>query len=729
MVLLPLLTSMLLSSYFHPGSVVDAQRSFTIRNITLSVEPSAEVPRGTNVTIRCTAVVSSSGQEPLNRKYSIYQGSNNIYTKNTITSEDLLYLLPDARVSNTGKYKCAINIEGKNMQSDATKLTVTGLSKPTLHLNKGVVSEGEDVTARCTAPGETGFIFFILDVDSKIIEEKLVNSTEVEFKLRFSSVGYHKVHCTYSVLMMPDSFKSEESNTITVSVKEMSITPVLEIYPQSRIYEGDVLSITCTIRNMAFNPSTAPIYLYLSQGTRLLSSGDTKVNYSTVALAEDPMDFECRLEIGTVAKVTTKMVPVTELFSTPTITMSPTVVFQREDMSLTCNSEKVASERINRENVTYSLEPPNFLLTSTKPGVFSGKTMMYEFNYTCVAQAKGITKYSATLSVKPKVLVSIPKISVVQGRAVLGEPFEILCHSDIGSYPINYTLLWDYEPLNTTTVWLPKEQARFKVTIRRPEEINKFMCEAKNNLKITQDPLSKRLNATVIVPLTEPTLTILPELAEVSEGDQLYLICGTKGSPPVTFKFYRVGDEQPKFTTTSNINHTHYRVNELTKGHGGTYYCEAINQANNVFSERVTVEVQMALWKKALIGGICLVVLSLLVLGCVLYFKSKRARVVRTAVSVWSERPPDAGNDEVSSVVSNEPDVEYTEVVHPQPLDTVRAPLRKGTDTVYSELKNPPHGAADLNDYQGSVEYVERPEAFPPYPEVNNYQDLPVPVE
>lgn len=62
---------------------------------------------------------------------------------------------------------------------------------------------------------------------------------------------------------------------------------------------------------MAFNPSTAPIYLYLSQGTRLLSSGDTKVNYSTVALAEDPMDFECRLEIGTVAKVTTKMVPVT----------------------------------------------------------------------------------------------------------------------------------------------------------------------------------------------------------------------------------------------------------------------------------------------------------------------------------------------------------------------------------------------------------------------------------
>lgn len=34
-------------------------------------------------------------------------------------------------------------------------------------------------------------------------------------------------------------------------------------------------------------------------------------------------------------------------------------------------------------------------------------------------------------------------------------------------------------------------------------------------------------------------------------------------------------------------------------------------------------------------------------------------------------------NDEVSSVVSSEPDVEYTEVVHPQPLDTVRGKKKK----------------------------------------------------
>ncbi|XP_035038540.2 platelet endothelial cell adhesion molecule isoform X2 [Hippoglossus stenolepis] len=728
--LLLLLTSSLLSSYFHPGIVVDAQRSFAIRNIVLSLEPSTNVTRDTNVTVRCKAIVSSSGSEVLSREYTIYKDSQKVYTKNSSTSEDLLYPLPGARVSNTGKYRCKINIEGKEKTSEATKLTVTGLSKPVLHLNKYVVNEEEEVTASCTAPGETGSIFFYFYEDSKEILEDRVNSNQLEAKFRFSSIGHHTINCAYAVLIIPDSFKSEQSNMITVSVKELSITPVLEIFSQSRVYEGDQLNISCTIRNSVNSSVHITHNLYLSHGTKLLSSGETKVNHSMVALAKDPVDFECRLEMGHVDKVTTKMVSVTELFSAPTLTMSPAEVFQKEYMTLTCKSENYASERITREELSYTLKPPDIPLTSMKPGVFSGKALQFDFNYTCVAQAKGIMKHSDTLTVYPKVSVSIPKISVV-GKAVLGQPFRILCQSDTGSFPINYTLIRDYEQLSTTTVKLPPQEALFTVTISRPDEISKYMCRAKNNHR--EALLSKRLNATVIVPLTDPTLTVLPHIPEISEGDHLYLICGTKGSPPVTFKWYRDGNKQPLFTTTTDKNNTHYQVSHLSKEHSGTYYCEAVNHANIVVrSEKVTIEVRMALWKKAVIGGVCLVVVSMLVVACVLYFKSKRVRVVRAAVSVWSERPPEAANDEESSVVSSEPDVEYTEVVHPQPVDTVRVPLRKGTDTVYSELKNLPHGDADHHDY-GSVEYAElnsdRPEISHHLPEAHDPQDLPVPVD
>ncbi|XP_039672667.1 platelet endothelial cell adhesion molecule isoform X3 [Perca fluviatilis] len=740
-----LLTSTLLSSYFHAGRTVNADRLFTIRDITLSIEPSTDVTRNTNVTLRCKAVVISFGQEALSREYTIYKDGNTVYTKTSSTSEDLLYPLSEARVSNTGKYKCKVNIEGKHMNSGAKKLTVTGLSKPVLRLNKGVVSEGEEITATCTAHGETGSIFFYFYDDSKEIQEKQVNSNRAEAKLRITSIGIHKIHCAYTVLVTPDSFKSEESSAVHVTVKELPITPVLEIFPQSKIYEGDQLDILCTVRNVLQHSEGN---LYLSQGNQLLRSGDTKVNHSKVALAKDPGEFECRFEMGDVVKYVSKTVSVTELFSVPTFTMSPAEVFQKENMTLTCKSESFASERLGNQELTYTLEPPESPLTPKGPGVFHGKALQYDFNYTCVARARGIVKPSETLTVRPKVSVSIPKILVV-GRAVLGQPLKILCQSDSGSLPINYTLLREYDQLNTTIVKKPFQQAFFAVTITKPDEITKYMCEAKNNHR--EAPLSKRLYATVIVPLTHPLISVVPDLSDISEGDHLYLLCSVVGTPPVTFKWYRVGDEQPLYTTTSNENNTAYQIPEVSKQDSGAYYCEAFNHANNVvISNQVNIQVRLALWKKLVIGGFCMLAVSVLVVVSVLCFISKRGkreaaaelsvkpsspksddsltvnlthdtevykaatvRANRAAVSVWSERPPEAANDEESSVVSNEPDVEYTEVVHPQPLDPAR-------------------GAADHHDY-GSVEYAElnseHPESNHYCPEVNGHQELPTPVD
>uniref|UniRef100_UPI003AAA3BC1 platelet endothelial cell adhesion molecule isoform X1 n=1 Tax=Centroberyx gerrardi TaxID=166262 RepID=UPI003AAA3BC1 len=717
-----LLTSTLLCSW----RMVDAQPSFTIRDITLAIEPSTDVSRDTNVTVRCqAAVVSSSGQEALSRTYTIYKDSTMVYTKTTSSSEDLLYPLPEARVSNTGKYRCNIDIEGKKMQSGAKKLTVTGLAAPVLHLNKGEFSEGEEVTATCTAPEETGSIIFYFYADSKELLEERVNSDQAEAKLRFSGAGIRKIHCDYTVLITPDSIKSKESNSMSVSVKELFITPVLEIIPQQNVYEGDQLCLSCTVRN--FQRTSQSISLYLSQGTQLLSIGTTKVNHSMVALAKDSGEFECRLEMGNVVKVATKAVSVTELFSVPTLTVSPAEVFQGDDMKLTCRSENFASEILRRGEVTYAIDPPESRLISSEAGVFSGRALLYDFNYTCTAQAKGIVKRSKVLTVRPKVSVSQPKISVL-GKVILGKPFQILCQADRGSLPINYTLMKIYENLNTTTVKLPYQQALFSIIIQKPEEITKFMCEAQNNRR-KEGLLSKRLNATVIVPLSGATLTVVPDLADIAEGVDLLLICGIKGTPPVSFKWYRSDSVQPLFTTTSNEVTKHYNVTGVGSKHSGTYYCEAINPANNVVrSQSVTIEVRMALWKKGLIVASCLLLVTVLVLLFVLCFRAKRGkreaaaelsvkpsspksddsltvnlthdtevykaatvRVDRSA-SVWSERPPNAASDEESSVASNEPDVEYTEVVHPQPADPARVPLKKGTDTVYSELQNSPHG-------------------------------------
>lgn len=88
-----------------------------------------------------------------------------------------------------------------------------------LHLKKDVVSEGEEIVARCSAPGETGSIFFYFYDNYNDLVEKPENSNETEVKFLLSSIGTHKIHCTYTVLLTPDSQDSEVSNTATVSVK------------------------------------------------------------------------------------------------------------------------------------------------------------------------------------------------------------------------------------------------------------------------------------------------------------------------------------------------------------------------------------------------------------------------------------------------------------------------------------------------------------------------------
>ncbi|XP_036965626.1 platelet endothelial cell adhesion molecule isoform X2 [Acanthopagrus latus] len=745
--LLILLTSTLLCSYFHPGTVVDAQRLFTLREITLTIEPSNDVTRGTNVTLRCKASVSSS--EPgLRREYTIYKDNNLIYNKTSIL-EEILYPLGEARVANSGKYRCEINIDNKPQKpSQAMKLTVSGLSKPQLHLNKFEVKEGEEVTATCTAPGETGSFYFYIYEDSNEIKEKQVSSNQAEFKLRFSSVNTRRIHCTYTILIPPDSVKSEESNNVNVSVEELPITIHLDINPENDVYEGDQLNILCKVINSEHSHES--VRLLLIQGTQILRSGVTNVSHSMVAQANDPEEFECKLEMGNVVKTATKRISVIELFSVPTLTMSPAEVFQEEDMTLTCKTEHYASERIRKDELIYTLDPPQ---TRDRKGVFSRKSLSFESIYTCVAEARGIRKRSKTLTVRPKVLVSRPKISVV-GRAVLGQPVKILCQSDSGSLPINYTLFKGPSEVRTISIKLRFQQALFEVNITEPEDIKKYICNASNSHRHNHNH-SEELNATLIVPPSHAVLMVVPDFREIYEGQHLYLLCRVDGTPPVTFKWYHVGNNLPLYTNTSNEDNSRYEVPSVSKEHSGRYYCEAFNHANKVVrSEQVTITVQMVLWKKALIGGFCLLAVSVLVVVCVLCFRSKRGKrdgaaelsvkpsspksddsltVTLThdtevynadkvimdsgaAVSVWTKRPPeeDVAIDEESSMVTKEPDVEYTEVVHPRPVDPAR-------------------GAADYHDYHGSVEYAElngeQPEISHYHPEVNNFQDLPMPVD
>lgn len=82
--------------------------------------------------------------------------------------------------------------------------------------------------------------------------------------------------------------------------------------------------------------------------------------------------------------------------------MAPAEVFRKESLTLTCKSESLVSERLHKEELMYTLEPSDVYLISRDAGVFQGKALSADFNYTCTATAKGLMKQSKILTVRPK---------------------------------------------------------------------------------------------------------------------------------------------------------------------------------------------------------------------------------------------------------------------------------------------------------------------------------------
>lgn len=91
------------------------------KSVELIIQPANEVQRGTNVSLICQAEVINGQRTHLN--YIFYKDYVRLSTNQTYATDNL-YSIPDARVSHSGKYQCAV--AGQEKQSKVKDLTVKG---------------------------------------------------------------------------------------------------------------------------------------------------------------------------------------------------------------------------------------------------------------------------------------------------------------------------------------------------------------------------------------------------------------------------------------------------------------------------------------------------------------------------------------------------------------------------------------------------------------------------
>ncbi|KAL7890911.1 hypothetical protein AOLI_G00003870 [Acnodon oligacanthus] len=618
----------------------EAQSEFIIKSVTLFVHPAKEVERGTNLTLTCNAQVSHTGGRLPQYTYIFYKNFDPkvLHMEKMDAVEQMNFSIPNARAFDSGTYRCEVVIEQQNSMSQTESVKVKGLQVPELTVDKQRVSEGETVSATCSAQEEKGVLQFSFKDGTNEMHRESSESGHVVTVFPLRSARIARLSCLY----FTDRLESNVSNVVTVEVQELDIRPTITFQPSTEVIEGDTVQIFCRV-DSKFQNST--FLLRLIKGKDLLKPDMKNTHYSKVVQAVDTGEYECSTTMNGITKTDAQNLTVKELFSKPILTITPVGVFEGQPFTVRCKSSEFASERISWDNVKYSV------LKNGQPvtlGAFNGEynataSTQTNGNYTCKAQASNIFKWSRQQIFTAKMLVSRPVIEVVD-KVVLDRPFKIHCHSEYGSFPINYTLIRNQKPLNQILSQHEHDHAVFSAVISTKEEIHDYRCIAQNSQN--NPPLmSDALSAPVIVPVKKVSLEVLPRPDQVIEGTDVYLICNAGiGTPPISFNWYRLGSNSTLMSQTVQVNNSAHKLPTVSSKDSGTYYCEAFNNGiEHSQSDKVTFTVRMAHWKIGIIASVCLLLLTLSVVFLIKY-RSKRGK--RETAAQLSVKPASPKSDD-----------------------------------------------------------------------------------
>ncbi|KAM8845099.1 platelet endothelial cell adhesion molecule isoform 2-T2 [Spinachia spinachia] len=747
----PSLPLLLLTCLLHCWQGGRGQSSYTIDAVDLTVLPSGAVQSGTPVSVRCRVRVSHDNIPHLQHAFQLRL--DDVPVHSSTTEEDaIVYQLPRARAADSGSYECRVTVGERSKASSSRRLDVAGLQTPILYLNNTSPYQSEEFTATCSAPGEKGALIFRFYQTSatggpKKIKQPAPTGTSSETTLVLGSVGDSVLHCDYEVHLVSGARRSNRSNEIAVIVKELYISPIMNVLPSPDVFEGDVMEVVCKVVNPLKN-----IEVFLTRDRRVLKMAPVSLSHRFIAREGDSGKLVCKAEWGNVQKEAHKMVTVKELFSRPQLSVRPAELFSGDRFRLTCSVSIYASERIANESLRFSIykdgaklaDADAYTAVAEPPG---------DGNYTCTAQATSPTyhvveKQSQALVVKAKVPVSKPALSVVGGTLVLGKRFQLLCRSDDGTLPIAYTLNGPGRPAQTVVVSEPGEPAIFNSSaIHKTSDLNDFLCHARNGAN--RPPASvtgqQMQRLAVVEPVSKPVLTVVPGAGDVSEGQDVTLSCSVqRGTLPISFTWFHAETEGPLFHRASQKREESYSISSVRGEQGGGYYCVSDNQAeDSKRSVRVLIAVKMAGWKKGLIGVIVFCILLILALILILALKRrllqfKRRRTGELSVksastkaerlsltqaevneaanvtpgmigkSVWSEHPSGSESEDQNSVTAPEkpPEPQRAEAQTRQ-AEPNRAPEKRGTETASSEVRSSMQGVPEQADAQGSVEYAQ----------------------
>ncbi|XP_063816859.1 platelet endothelial cell adhesion molecule isoform X2 [Pseudophryne corroboree] len=592
---------------------------FTINNIVLSAIPSTKLTNGEKLQLKCLVSFGWTTHFVLNSTISFHKGDRVIHHVTT-QKEQEIYTIQKSRVSHTGHYYCKVSAEGKDKKSDELIVKVTKLSAPSITVSKNETSEGEEVAVTCEALEEEPPMLFSFYKTNQDEKKKKDQKTKVSSDKKFANVtfeikaGENILNFECGVNLVGIDEESPRSKQQTVTVLAPFTTPKIEVFPSNNFTEGKDMLVECSIQRRP-----GEVTLTLQKGNHIVHISKTdKLSYNQFATVNDMGNYTCKAEGRRVSKSSTVLIIITELFPRPSLILNTysknMYIEERDQLSLECSVSDLSPEVSNKEESyfivhkgvkTYVKKGEKLQLTAEEKN--SG-------SYFCELTISNITKTSDPVLIQVYAPVTKPNLKhIIKGNSMVvpGDTLELACQSQYGTPPIKYSLYLGNKLLETKMVDNNME-AKFLVNVTKPNDSGQYRCHAANRNEKSKE-YSNTVNITVIIPVEDVSLTIIPTNGEVEEGAELSLVCiVNNGTLPINFRFYvrKEIDILLHNVTIANQMHTSFQVQSFSHKEEGAYFCIASNRANKgIKSRSMEAKAVLASWKKGIISAVTVLII------------------------------------------------------------------------------------------------------------------------
>ncbi|XP_067860026.1 platelet endothelial cell adhesion molecule isoform X3 [Heptranchias perlo] len=405
-------------------------------------------------------------------------------------------------------------------------------------------------------------------------------------------------------LLLCQAGKTESQQGVTINNVHIKSDPEYS----ENVEEGSTIILTCSadITIPPGLPSQISYLFYKGENEDILLENDTSHTRYTIesARASHSGYYHCVVAAGSKReKSQPTFVTIKGKLQSPVLTIHPMEVTIGNSTELRCETSGENSpftfifyKYKNEQQIRLGEIKDTKITIATYPLKVAENT---EKVYSCKVQG---TNMDSTSNSSKKVQITVqdpfsdPEFTIEPSNEIFeGDKLTMTCivqliSSNPGVQP-QLTIVKGVTPINTNAI------SDFAVEVSKTATANdtgEYKCNAKWNDALK----SMKRQVIVTVPVSKPTLKSTPTDGNVVKYGNVSLTCAvSKGSCPITYKFYKEISGVPLHQRTLNSTEAVHYIISVNNEHSGMYSCEASNSANQRTqtkkSQNVTITVKV----------------------------------------------------------------------------------------------------------------------------------------